>query len=97
MNKTGYEQRRERWTRFRRACRSLFSQAVKWAVLSYGFIGVYGVLYGSKPAIVNRLGTTLAALSGGFAGLFISLVVLSKLASEVSGWVHRQHRRGEYG
>jgi hypothetical protein len=40
---------------------------------------------------------TLATLSGGFAGLFISLVVLTKVAVEVSGWFHRRRRRVEYG
>jgi hypothetical protein len=58
---------------------------------------VYGALYGSEPAMVHRLGMTLAALSGGFAGLFISLVVLTKLAVEVSGWLHRRRRSVEYG
>ena len=96
MGNPRYRQRRKRWVRFRRACRDLFSRAVKWAVLSYGFIGVYGVLYGSEPAMVHCLGTTLAALSMGFAALFISLVVLSKLTTEVSGWLHDQ-RWIEYG
>ena len=96
MSNPRYRQQRERWTRFRRACRHLFSRAVKGAVLSYGFIAVYGTLYGSEPAMVHRLGTTLAALSGGFAGLFISLVVLSKLAGAVTACRHRR-RRAEYG
>jgi polyferredoxin len=90
-------QRRERWARFRRACSHLFSHALKWAVLSYGFITVYGALYGSEPTMVHRLGMTLATLSGGFAGLFISLVVLTKVAVEVSGWFHRHRRSVEYG
>lgn len=97
MSNTRYEQRRKRWARFRRACSHLFNRALKWAILSYGFIGVYGVLYGSKPALVHRLGTTLAALSGGFAILFISLVVLTKLAAGVSGWLHQRNRSVEYG
>jgi polyferredoxin len=90
-------QRRERWARFRRACRRSSNRALKWAILSYGFISVYGALYGSEPAMVHRLGMTLAALSGGFAGLFLSLVVLTKLAEEVSGWLHRRRRRVGYG
>jgi polyferredoxin len=90
-------QRRERWARFRRACSHLFSHALKWAVLSYGFLAVYGALYGSEPAMVHRLGMTLATLSGGFAGLFISLVVLTKVAVEVSGWLHRHRRSVGYG
>jgi polyferredoxin len=97
MSNMRYEQRRKRWARFRRACSHLFSRALKWAILSYGFIGVYGVLYGSEPAMVHRLGTTLAALAGGFAGLFISLVVLTKLAAGASGWLHQRRRRVEYG
>ena len=96
MSNPRYHQRHRRWARFRRACRHLFSRAVKWAVLSYGFIAVYGALYGSDSAIVHRLGATLAALSGGFAGLFISLVVLSKLAGAATAWRH-QRRRAEYG
>jgi hypothetical protein len=96
MSNPRHRQQRERWARFRRACRHLFSRALKWAVLSYGFIAVYGALYGSEPAIIHRLGTTLAALSGGFAVLFISLVVLSKLAGVVTAWRHRR-RRAEYG
>ena len=96
MSNPKYRQQRERWACFRRACRHLFRRAGKWAVLSYGFIGVYGGLYGSEPAIVHRLGTTLAALSGAFAILFISLVVLTKLVTGVSGWLH-QHRRAKYG
>ncbi|WP_152420337.1 hypothetical protein [Halococcus thailandensis] len=96
MSNPRYRQQRERLARFRRACRHLFSRGVKWAVLSYGFIAVYGALYGSEPVMVHRLGTTLAALSGGFAGLFISLVVLSKLAGAVTAWRYRR-RRAEYG
>ena len=96
MSNPRYRQRHRRWARFRRACRHLFSRGVKWAVLSYGFIAVYGALYGSVPAMVHRLGTTLAALSGGFASLFISLVVLSKFAGAVTAWRHRR-RRAEYG
>ena len=96
MSNPRYHQQRERWARFRRACRHLFSRAFKWAVLSYGFVAVYGALYGSTPAMIHHLGTTLAALSGGFAVLFISLVVLSKLTGVVTAWRHRR-RRAEYG
>jgi uncharacterized protein YbcC (UPF0753/DUF2309 family) len=97
MNNTRNEQRHKRWARFRRTCSHLFRHVLKWVILSYGFIGVYGALYGSGPTIFHRLGTTLAALSGGFAGLFISLVVLTKVAAGVSGWLHRRRRGVEYG
>jgi hypothetical protein len=96
MNNTRYNQCREQWSRFRRACRHLFSRTLKWAILSYGFVGVYGALYGSGPAVVHHLDTTLVALSAGFAGLFISLVVLTKLVAGVTGWLHRR-RRLDYG
>ena len=96
MNNTRYKQRREGYSRFQWACRRLCSRAVKWGTLSYAFVGVYSALYGSEPVLVHRLGMTLAALCDGFVGLFVSLVVLTKVAAAVTTWRHRRGR-ANYG
>jgi hypothetical protein len=96
MNSVRYRQRRERYSRFQWACRRLCGRAVKWGVFSYAFIAVYGALYGSEPALVHRLGMTLAVVCAGFTGLFIGLFALTGVAAGVDKWRYR-HGRVEYG
>ena len=81
---------------FRQGC----IRALKWALLSYAFVRIYLHLYGAHPAIVPRLGTTLAVLCAVGAGVFAVFAVLSVLVEGVStlwrychqrleGWRHR--------
>ena len=96
MNKTRYKQRKRRYLRFQWACRRLCSRALKWGILSYAFVGVYGTLYGSEPALVHNLGTTLVALCAGGLGLFLSFFVLTKIVAVATAWQYRR-RRVEHG
>lgn len=96
MNNVRYRQRRERYSRFQWTCRRLCSRALKWGVLSYAFIGVYGALYGSEPVLVHRLGMTLAVLCAGGFVVFFGLFVVWKLAESVTTWRYRRGR-SEYG
>lgn len=82
--------------RMQRGCLHVCSHALKWAILSYGFIAVYGALYGSGPALVHRLGMTLAVLCGGITALYGVLYVFVKLPPVVTTWLDRL-RRANYG
>jgi hypothetical protein len=74
----------------------VFSHALKWAILSYGFIAVYGVLYGSEPVLVHRLGMTLAVLCGGIAAVFGGFYAVAKVSAVVTTWLNRLGREA-YG
>lgn len=72
------------------------SHALKWAVLSYGFIAVYGALYGSAPVLVHRLGMTFAVLCGGIAALFGGFYAVARVLAAVRTWLNRLGRES-YG
>lgn len=56
-------------TRLRREYRHLFGWAAGRAFLAYAFVQTYLYLYGPSPAVVPRLGMTVAALCGAGAVL----------------------------
>jgi hypothetical protein len=88
-------QRRE-YQRRKRNLQHGWSHALKWAILSYGFISVYGALYGSAPTLVHRLGMTLAVLSGCIAAVFGAFWVVVTVSAVVRRWMQR-HGRADYG
>ena len=63
-------------SRFRRRSRRLAQRALGWALLSYVFAQTYSFLYGANPAVVPRLGTTIAVLCGVGVVLFGAPVVV---------------------
>ena len=70
-------------TRLRRECRHLFGWAAGRGFLAYAFAQTYLYLYGPSPAIVPRLGMTVAVLCG--AGAL--LVGAPTLALWFADWV----------
>jgi hypothetical protein len=87
-NPAGRRQSRE-YQRMLRSFHHVCSHALKWAVLSYGFIAVYGALYGSEPVLVHRLGMALAVLCGGIAALFGGFYAVAKVSAMVTTWLNR--------
>jgi hypothetical protein len=79
--------------RFWRNCRRVFVRAVRWAILTYAFVRVYLYLYGAHPAVVPRVGTTLAALCAIGAGLSAGFGIISWVVEWLTGmwqrWVPR--------
>jgi hypothetical protein len=96
MSNSADSQQSREYQRMQRSFLHGYAQAFKWAILSYGFIAVYGALYGSEPVLVHRLGMTLAVLCGGLAVLFGALYVFVTVPPVVTRWVDRL-RRVAYG
>ncbi|EMA47807.1 hypothetical protein C450_20851 [Halococcus salifodinae DSM 8989] len=91
MSSASYERRIDRQQRHQWVFRRLGSRALKWAILSYAFVTIYGTLYGSHPVVVHRLGISLAALCGVLTALFAGLFVVSKLTTKFTTWqYHRE-------
>lgn len=86
-------QRSQRRQRFRRNCRVTSGKALSIAILSFAFARIYLHLYGAHPAIIPRLGTTVAVLCVGVAGLFAVFGILSVLTEGVTAlwrrWIPR--------
>ena len=91
MSNASYERRIDRQERHQWVFRRLGSRALKWAILSYAFVTVYGMLYGPHPAVVHRLGLSLAVLCVVLTALFVGFFVVSKLVTKLTTW---QYRRG---
>jgi hypothetical protein len=91
MSSASYKQRIDRQKRHQWAFRRAGSRALKWAILSYAFVRVYGMLYGPPPAVVHRLGISLAVLCGVLTALFAGSFVVSKLTTKLITW---QYHRG---
>ncbi|GAA0464669.1 hypothetical protein GCM10008985_21930 [Halococcus dombrowskii] len=70
-------------TRLRREYRHLFGWAFGRAFLAYAFAQTHLYLYGPSPAVVPRLGMTVAALCGAGA----ALVGTVALALWLADWV----------
>jgi hypothetical protein len=92
MSNPAARHRNRTYQRMQRSFRHVYSHAFKWAILSYGFIAVYGALYGSEPALVHRLGMTLAVLCGGIALVFGAFYALLKLSAGVTTLLDRLGR-----
>lgn len=69
--------------RLRREYRHLFRWAFGRAFLAYAFAQTYLYLYGPSPAVVPRLGMTIAALCGAGA----ALVGAVALALWLADWI----------
>ena len=65
--------------------RHLFGRAFGRVFLAYAFAQTYLYLYGPVPAVVPRIGMTVAALCGAGAALFGAAV----LALSLTDWVER--------
>jgi hypothetical protein len=73
----------------RREFRHLFGWAFGRAFLAYAFAQTYLSLYGPSPAVVPRLGMTVAALCGAGA----ALVGTVALALWLADWVEHLHKQ----
>jgi hypothetical protein len=76
-------------TRLRRESRHLFGWAFGRAFLAYAFAQTYLSLYGPSPAVVPRLGMTVAALCGVAAAFGGSVSVALWFAD----WVEHLHQQ----
>ena len=93
MSNASYERRVERQERHQWVFRRLSSRALKWAILSYAFVMVYGMLYGPRPVVVHRLSLSLAVLCGVLTALFAGFFVVWKFTAKLITWQHRREAR----
>ncbi|GAA0459869.1 hypothetical protein GCM10008985_15320 [Halococcus dombrowskii] len=76
-------------SRARQQYRHLFGWAARRAFLAYAFAQTYLYLYGPSPAVVPRLGMTVAALCGAGA----ALVGVVALALWLADWVEHLYQQ----
>lgn len=80
-------------SRFQRSCRRLANRSFGLAILSYAFVSVYRFLYGADPAVVPRVGTTIAVLGGVGVVLFGGIALVLAVAEWTSEVWQRWHPR----